>query len=288
MVQARRIFVLALSVFVSIGTDLGATENAATRKPVAWKTLGPWLDAATAQRWEVRELPDGAKPRSFDFSAIRFHLGHYRIQLVSMLDFATLKARDIAQDQQLASDLPALFELGVRAVFRIKLFREPVVAVAPAGFPTSSRLFTNLGLLKIDGVEKSKLFVKGPSVILCLDNPPSPNYQYQVPTFFRTGIAEQRNRVTRCGNAVQVGPRILDDPTPTKQQEFAADPDEYRVEMYKQVIAGKPRNVPTFWLWTRSKLVRPLIPGPYSRLTSLVVLPGTKRPERLHEMLTLS
>ncbi|MGZ9272455.1 MAG: hypothetical protein ACXW6T_25305, partial [Candidatus Binatia bacterium] len=81
MVQARRIFVLALSVFVSIGTDLGATENAATRKPVAWKTLGPWLDAATAQRWEVRELPDGAKPRSFDFSAIRFHLGHYRIQL---------------------------------------------------------------------------------------------------------------------------------------------------------------------------------------------------------------
>jgi len=237
-----RLLIFAAAIFFSEG-NLKIAEAAEAK--IVWKAIGPGLEAADAQQWSVIDLPRGAKPRSFKFSALRFHLGYYEMRLVSIGDFARLKSVQIAQDQKLAKDLPALFELGVNAVFRTNPFNAPIVAVVPAGFAISSEKPTNLGLLKIDGIEKSRLLLKGPSAILCLDNAPSPRFQYQVPTFFRTRDTN-KPEIDDCRDAVQVGPRIIEDPKSTAKNEFENDPDKYQIETYKQKIDGKVVDVPVY------------------------------------------
>jgi hypothetical protein len=257
--------VIATLIFVGNLRSAKSADDA-----VVWKMIGPSFEAAYDQRWQVRDLPDGAKPRSFKFSAIRFHLGYYELRLVNIADFARSKASLIARDQKIDQEFPALFELGVASVFRINPFDSPVVAVAPAGFPTSNREPTNLGLLKIGGVEKSKLLEKGPSAILCLDNAPLSNFAYQVPTFYRTSNVNQRTLTGKCKDAVQIGPRIIEDPGSTKAKEFEADADKYRVQSYPRRYRGRNVTEPVF-LGIPTKLAR--FP-PYLRAVLAVDDPG--------------
>src|SRR5262249_40814150 len=119
------------------------------------------------------------------------------------------------------------------------VFGMPILAVAPGGFPTSSRDASNLGLLKVDGNERSKLLEKGPSAILCLDHPPAPNFQYQVPTFFRTNNPSRGPLLSGCRDAVQVGPRILEDPSSMDRREFDLDADKYGTRSYKHQVGDK-------------------------------------------------
>jgi hypothetical protein len=216
---------------------------------VVWKAIGSdELEAADVQRWRVRNLPPGAKPRSFEFSALRFHLGYYEIRLVSMDDYVRSKNDQIAQEQKVDKNLSALFELGVRTVFRINPFDDPIVAVAPGGFAKSNQEPTNLGYLKINGIERSKILPKAAalSAILCLNNAPSPKYQYQVPTFYRTNNPNQIKLVNQCRDEVQVGPRIIEDSSVTTKKEFEDDTDRYKIQAYNQRINGKDTAVPIY------------------------------------------
>ncbi|MGA7384800.1 MAG: hypothetical protein WBW81_08985, partial [Methylocella sp.] len=58
------------------------------------------------------------------------------------------------------------------------------------------------------------------SAIICLHSP-LPQYRdfdYQVPVFFRTSDEKQKETGESCRDAVQVGPRILEDPTVGEQR----------------------------------------------------------------------
>jgi hypothetical protein len=244
----RKVCVLPLVATTLIA---GANFNIANSadNSVVWRTIGPNdLESADIQQWRVRGLPPGAKPRSFEFSALRFHLGYYEIRLVSIEDFVRSRGDQIAQEQKADKNLPALFELGVRTVFRINPFNDPIVAVAPGGFATSNQVPGNLGFLKINGVEKSKILPKATalSAILCLNNAPSPKYQYQVPTFYRTNNSNQTKLVDQCRDEVQVGPRIIEDDSVTTKKVFESDPDKYRMQIYNQRINGKDSALPIY------------------------------------------
>jgi hypothetical protein len=49
---------------------------------------------------------------------------------------------------------------------------------------------------------------------LCLDSPKyqSQGYQFQLPVFYRTDDDKQQELISQCKDAVQIGPRILEDP----------------------------------------------------------------------------
>jgi len=237
--KASRLFVLFL-LFSSLDCVAAGLDGS-----VVWSKIGPHLEVANDQVWNVKALPAGrGEPRSFRFYALRFHLGYYQLKLVDVGEFARSKAESIARDQNVDKTLPAVFELGLRTIFKINPFSEKIVAAAPAGFPTSSRNPTNLGLLKIDGVERFKLVSKGPSAVFCLDNPPqgSSGYEYQIPTFFRTNV--QSNLIDGCRDEVQTGPRILEDPSRFRVQQF--DADSTTVETYRRKIDGREEAVPVY------------------------------------------
>jgi hypothetical protein len=233
---------LSLSLLFSILASLSCMA-AGRDGAVIWTKIGPNLEVATDQVWNVKEIPSGrGGPRSFRFTALRFHLGYYALKLVDLGEFARVKADSIARDQAVDKTLPAFFELGVRSVFRINPFSEKVIAVAPAGFPTSSRTPTNLGLLKIEGVEKYKELNNGPSAVLCLDNPPETGFQYQIPTFFRTNT--QSKLIDRCRDEVQTGPRILEDPSRSRLQQSSTE--TATAEVYNRKLNGKVGAVLTY------------------------------------------
>src|SRR5262249_9004633 len=94
----------AALAFALISASACKAENS-----VVWKEIGPGLEVAQAQKWNVKRLPEGVRARSFEFSALRFHLGYYEIRIVGIAEFSRLKASQIARDQKVAPDLPALF-----------------------------------------------------------------------------------------------------------------------------------------------------------------------------------
>jgi hypothetical protein len=233
-----RVAILASILLFPVGS---ACSGAGIDGPVIWTKIGPFLEVARDQTWNVKTIPSSrGEKRSFQFTALRFHLGYYQLKLVDVGEFAQTKAEAIAVDQNVDKTLPALFELGVRAVFRVNQSDDKIVAVAPAGFPTSSRSPINLGLLKIDGIEKYKQLSNGPSAVLCLDNPQrATGFQYQNPTYFRVG--SQNALTDRCRDEVQIGPRILEDPSRYQLQQFSAD--NPLAESYNRKLDGKPDTV---------------------------------------------
>lgn len=187
--------------------------------PVVWTALDSErpFDIAEKQTWHVRSKTEDGRPRTFEFSAIRFHLGHYQLHLVSVMDFANSSRDRIAERQGVDRNLAALLKLGLRAVFDVVKFEGQTMAVAPAGFPVEAGKMSNFGLLKVNRQVIVRLREDGPSAIFCLDNPPksAPNrYEFQIPAFIRVEANQARrdDLIERCSNAVQVGPRIIEDP----------------------------------------------------------------------------
>jgi len=206
---------------------------------VNWKTVAQGFEIAENQRWEVKNPVAGRDAGGFVFTAARFHLGYFELRLVELAELARSHRERIARDQDADPSTPALFELGLRTVFKTNPFDARLVAVAPAGFPTSSQDSSSLGLLKIDGKERSRVLEKGPNALFCLDNARSDKYEYQVPAFYRTEIPGQRRFLQNCDDAVQVGPRIIED---------AASPDKrgYGVRTHKQKQGNTTVDVPVY------------------------------------------
>ncbi|OIQ76392.1 hypothetical protein GALL_419280 [mine drainage metagenome] len=214
--DSQTLFILRtglVSLWITICPMAGAAlaENLAQNR-VSWTLAGGEAHFETAfdQSWQ---LPPGSRIEKFQFSAIRFHLGYFQIKLVGIADFAEQHSKELAVSQKIDPSLNALFELGLRAVLRAKPF-DQIMAVVPAGFPASEKKPINLGLLRIDGTTQSQLLDDGPSAILCLDSPRyhGQGYQFQLPVFYRTSEIRQQDLIRQCRDAVQVGPRILEDP----------------------------------------------------------------------------
>lgn len=197
----------------SVGLPSASAQGASSSSRVDWKPVPgeEHFEIALSQDWV---LPAGSRIDRFRFSAIRFHLGYFQLKLLGVADFAKGHVEDIARPQNVDPSLSSLLELGLAAVFKAKPFQN-LVAVVPAGFPASEKKPINLGLLKTDGVTQSQLLAEGPSAVLCLDSPKfqGKGYQFQLPVFYRTEDERQQNLIRQCRDAVQVGPRILEDPT---------------------------------------------------------------------------
>src|SRR5262245_9029117 len=101
---------------------------------IVWKTLEQGFEIAKDQQWNVKTLPDGSGPRSFVFTALRFHLGHYEMRLLDMSEFARTKSEEISRVQKQEKDLPALFELGVRTPYQINPFGAKSLRLGPLDF----------------------------------------------------------------------------------------------------------------------------------------------------------
>lgn len=190
-----------LALFIASFISAASPAYAQTKK-IQWRELRPEFWIAQSQQWgPVR------------FSAIRFHLGFYSLNLVDIRSFrdANLKSiREISDNRKFSNDL---LESGINAIFKTWPDQPNIMAVAPAGWSTSLRRIEHSGFLKIGGVLLSEVEDRESlSGIFCL-NSPFPAYRdldYQTPVFFQTN--DQRARGESCTDAVQIGPRIIEDP----------------------------------------------------------------------------
>ena len=67
---------------------------------------------------------------SIKFSALKVHLGYYKLQLV---DIRTFRAENITPLQKLDENRQSLVDAGIGAIFKAWPRKEEMVAVAPAG-----------------------------------------------------------------------------------------------------------------------------------------------------------
>jgi hypothetical protein len=177
-------------------------EPALAQKAVEWRQIQHGFEVAEKQKWE-----GGEKSASFRFSAMRIHLGYFELKLASIPQLSQQFRDKFARAQRVR---PSLFDLGLNNIFRVDPFDRSIQAIASAGFPVSERQAISSGFLKIDGRQLMPFDEQGPSAVFCLHSP-NPRYAtlpYQVPVFYRSGDS----RFKDCRDAIQVGPRILEDP----------------------------------------------------------------------------
>ena len=212
---------------VSISVILGFASNAVQAEPSTRENRVHWTFASGEEHFEtafsqIWHLPSGSRIEKFQFSAIRFHLGYFQLKLIGTADFAKHHAKQLGASQKVDPSLDSLFELGLSAVYRAKPFDE-IYSLIPAGFPATEKKPINLGLLRVDGSTQSQLLDDGPSAVLCLDSPKyqGQGYQFQLPVFYRTGEARHQDFIRQCKDAVQVGPRILEDPNSVSKDSAA-------------------------------------------------------------------
>jgi hypothetical protein len=206
---------------------------------VVWTNLAgeEHFETALDQSWQ---LPPGSRIDSFQFSAVRFHLGYFELKLLGVADFAKRNPKQIAAPQKVDPGLDSLLDLGLDAIFKARPF-ENIVALVPAGFPASERQPLNLGLLKIGGVTFSQLLDDGPTAVLCLNSPKfeGHGYQFQLPSFYRTDESRQQDLIRQCKDAVQVGPRIVED----RNSIFKESNEQIQ---YQRVSNGKTDILPVY------------------------------------------
>jgi hypothetical protein len=197
---------LVLAWLAILGLQSAFSEEANT---VKWESKEEGFAVAAKQTWH---LPPGGKTSRFGFSAVRFHLGYFELRLLGIEEFSKTHRDKLTKSQNIDA---SLFDLGLKAVYTVNPFNRPIRAVAPAGFLASERKPVNLGLLKVNGKTFSSLLDDGPSAVFCLQspNPQFADAPFQVPIFYRLND----DRFAKCSSAVQVGPRILEDPNATKK-----------------------------------------------------------------------
>jgi hypothetical protein len=164
-----------------------------------WLRLMADKDGQTILEYRIEQdyrIPGNDRP--LRFTAVRAHLEYFFLELVAG------KSTAVKQNDSLVPDL--------RAFVTEWTGENPVVAAIPAGFPQEINSVANAGLLRVDNEEIEPFLGKiGPSAILCLWSPNNRGLGFQVPTFYRSSDPEQVLTAESCEDAVQVGPRILED-----------------------------------------------------------------------------
>jgi hypothetical protein len=187
------------------GICVSSVVSAQTR--TVWTEQRPGLQIALNQTWTSQ----GA---SFKFSAIRFHLGHFRLQLIDIERFWIQNKQKILASSDERRFSEALVDKGIKAIFDALPQSEFPVAIIPAGWSASLSKVRQVGLLKIGGSVLSEMDDReAMSAVLCLSSPLSEykNFDYQVPTFYKTHHDSHEKFINACTDAVQVGPRIIED-----------------------------------------------------------------------------
>lgn len=181
-----------------------------------------WTQIDTGRLWVALHRNYGG----IKFSAVRFHLGYYRLNLVDMKSYRDRslgKSRAIRDEREFSK---SVLDVGIKAIYETWANPTEIVAVAPAGWSTSLRRIEHSGLLKISGEQLSE-FDDRPSLsaIICLHSPAPEyrNFEYQVPTFYKSADFEHSSLAEKCKDAVQAGPRIIEDPKVSAEQSGISD-----------------------------------------------------------------
>ncbi len=133
-------------------------------------------------------------------------------------------------------------------IFKTWPSQKDIVAIAPAGWSASLRRVDQVGMLKIDGKQYAEFDDRDSlSAIVCLHSPLQQfrEYEYQVPVFFKSDNPKQKDLATNCRDAVQVGPRILEDPINGDQHGIKLEEKKSRPQLRVVFAVDNPeRNFP--------------------------------------------
>lgn len=197
-----RILVALTLIFAFFGAIFAPAY--AQSNHIQWQETSPGLWMAVGQKW-------GA----IRFSAIKFHLGYYELNLVDVRAYRDKnieKIRAVSDNSKFSNEL---LDSGIEKIFKTWPDQSKIVAVAPAGWSTSLRRIEHSGFLKISGKQLSDFDDRESlSAIVCLNSPSLKfrDFDYQVPAFYRISDPHQVEIGESCSDAVQAGPRIIEDP----------------------------------------------------------------------------
>ncbi|MGA7385357.1 MAG: hypothetical protein WBW81_11895 [Methylocella sp.] len=186
------------------------SPSSAQSNHIQWQETSPGLWMAIDEKW-----------RTIRFSAVKFHLGYYELNLVDVRSYRDKnieKIRAINDNSKFSNEL---LDSGIEKIFKTWPDQSEIVAVAPAGWSTSLRRIEHSGFLKISGKQLSDFDDRESlSAIVCLNSPLPKfrDYNYQVPAFFKTSDPRQVQSGESCRDAVQAGPRIIEDPNASDDQ----------------------------------------------------------------------
>jgi len=198
----KRQVLLCFTIFLLTICDYGCVFAQDDR--IVWKEL------PTRNIWLARHQIWG----SIKFSAIKIHLGYYRLALVDIRAYRDNNLDAIRAVNEGLEYSNNLLDSGIKTVFKTWRDQSEIMAVAPAGWSKSLRSPQQSGLLNISGKTYADFDErKTLSAIVCLNSPfeRSKGYDYQIPTFYTSTIPQQKERAERCEDAVQVGPRVVED-----------------------------------------------------------------------------
>ncbi|ABD87301.1 hypothetical protein [Rhodopseudomonas palustris] len=200
---------MAATAALAAVAELALSGGALQAAQFNWVAIAPHVSVL---RQATYKTPSGAEIK---FTAVRFHLGYVRLRLVGTAEAVAAGrevkdgiAKSIVNGEQKAE----LLSYSLEGVFG-HLKDKPLVLGA-VGWAVSQRSPVQLGLLKIKGHTASNLVARSTfSAVLCLhDEAGYPGYDATVPVLFSSNdITKLNPRAAKCRDAVQVGPRIVEE-----------------------------------------------------------------------------
>lgn len=92
-----------------------------------------WTEIDPARLWVALHRNYGG----IKFSAVRFHLGYYRLNLVDVKSYRDRSLRKLRTINDERSFSDSLLDVGIKAIYETWPDPTEIVAVAPAGWSTS-------------------------------------------------------------------------------------------------------------------------------------------------------
>lgn len=213
----------------ALGTCMSAEILNAQSGSYKWEPIGTY---AAILKGSTYRTDSGAEIK---FTAVRFHLGYFRLKLASTSetvaggrDVKDGIAKFIVNGEQKAELLSYSLE-GV-----LSHLKEKPLIISAAGWATSQRRSEQIGLLKVNGRKIYDLTARSTfSAVFCLqDTEYYKGYDAMVPVVFSSNdIGSLNPRALKCNDAVQVGPRIIEEGAKRGITE-----GELRTERYQRVV----------------------------------------------------
>jgi hypothetical protein len=196
-----RISALSISLLVS--------GPANSRDNIHWEQLTPYVKVINEGLYTTR---NGTQIK---FVAVQFHLGYVKLRLLDTKQVVDSNRRvegGVSRSFVNGREVAEILNYGLEGVLQRQ--GKKIVVLAPAGWSRSQRYLEHVGLLRINGREIHKISNRaGMSAILCLnDTHEYPNYDAFVPVvFFANDASNLNRRALLCSDAVQVGPRVIEE-----------------------------------------------------------------------------
>lgn len=201
---------VAIQIAVALFASLTWTAPTASREfRIDWEHTEPYIEIVRDGKYT------NSNGTEIQFAAIRFHLGHVKLRLLDTretIDSGRVVDSGISRSTVDGRSYAEILNYGLEGVLQ-RQSRE-TIALAPAGWSRSQRFLEHVGLLRVGGRQIHPLSDRsGLSAILCLNDASGfSGYDAFVPVlFFANDPSSLNRRALTCQDAVQAGPRILEE-----------------------------------------------------------------------------